>query len=89
MRSRRGRKLIKRPQGGLQRRVLAIESKKMDEDRFPTPMAMQIIGVMNGSACRFGKFSSLTRVDYREGWYTISPVTMDSELIHDLYEHYE
>lgn len=50
---------------------------------------MEIIGVIKGSACRFGKLTSLTRVEYRESGYSISPVTVDRDMVYDLYEHYE
>lgn len=50
---------------------------------------MEIIGVIKGSACRLGKLDPLTRVEYRQGGYNISPVTVDRDMVYDLYEYYE
>lgn len=91
--SRRAKKLVRRPQI-VDFEVFSGEywpsfPTKLTKTISPTLVFMEIIGVIKGSACRFGKFSALTRDEYRQDGYKISPVTVDRDIVYDLYQHYE
>lgn len=62
---------------------------KLTKTISPSLAFMEIIGVIKGSACRFGKFSALTRDEYRDGGYNISPVNIDRDVLYDIFQYYE
>lgn len=50
---------------------------------------MEIIGVIKGSACRSINFLPLGRDEYQANGHKISPVSVDRDLLYDIYECYE